>query len=219
MDGGSASSQVGGGPWGRVSGAGGGVVRAEQDSEHTLLSPPSYEFMRRSLIFYRNEIRKMTGKVHRGRGPGGGVGLLGWGSHPLFTHTGPSGAVRHLRGGQVPAGWREGLRAGAGTCTPHRPQARGSWHKPGFAAAGFRIPGLAEVGGGRLEEQPSNWTPPLPPNPGASGLPPLPLRTGLAPIGATCCYRGRGVPFQKLGPGGTWGCRSPPALCGLNVRS
>lgn len=26
----------------------------------------SYEYMRRSLIFYRNEIRKMTGKVCRG---------------------------------------------------------------------------------------------------------------------------------------------------------
>lgn len=28
--------------------------------------------MRRSLIFYRNEIQKMTGKVHRGHGGGGG---------------------------------------------------------------------------------------------------------------------------------------------------
>lgn len=36
--------------------------------------------MRRSLIFYRNEIQKMTGKVGAGRGAWGG-GLLGWGSH------------------------------------------------------------------------------------------------------------------------------------------
>ena len=35
----------------------------------------SYEFMRRSLIFYRNEIQKMTGKVCMGVGAGGG----GWG--------------------------------------------------------------------------------------------------------------------------------------------
>lgn len=33
-----------------------------------LFSPPSYEFMRRSLIFYRNEIQKMTGKVGEGCG-------------------------------------------------------------------------------------------------------------------------------------------------------
>lgn len=40
----------------------------------------SYEYMRRSLIFYRNEIRKMTGKVCRG-----GVGWAGQPFLALFT--------------------------------------------------------------------------------------------------------------------------------------
>uniref|UniRef100_A0A671EW48 Pleckstrin homology domain-containing family J member 1 n=1 Tax=Rhinolophus ferrumequinum TaxID=59479 RepID=A0A671EW48_RHIFE len=37
----------------------------------------SYEFMRRSLIFYRNEIQKMTGKVGMGHGSGRGW-LVAW---------------------------------------------------------------------------------------------------------------------------------------------
>ena len=32
----------------------------------------SYEFMRRSLVFYRNEIQKVTGKVRVGMGRSGG---------------------------------------------------------------------------------------------------------------------------------------------------
>ncbi|XP_032763369.1 pleckstrin homology domain-containing family J member 1 isoform X1 [Rattus rattus] len=64
------------------------------------LQRASYEYMRRSLIFYRNEIRKMTGKVC-------GAGGTGQFSLALLTttvhSTGPAGAVRHLRGGQVPA--------------------------------------------------------------------------------------------------------------------
>ncbi|XP_023393876.1 pleckstrin homology domain-containing family J member 1 [Pteropus vampyrus] len=52
---------------GREPGAGGrGPGRPAQEPgspEHwPLFFPRSYEFMRRSLIFYRNEIQKMTGK-------------------------------------------------------------------------------------------------------------------------------------------------------------
>lgn len=88
MDGCSASSQVGcvepGGvrpPWGPGAGAGQALWT------HTTLLP-SYEFMRRSLIFYRNEIQKMTGKVRVGAGVGVG-GLLGLGScrpPPTIVH-------------------------------------------------------------------------------------------------------------------------------------
>ncbi|XP_037680072.1 pleckstrin homology domain-containing family J member 1 isoform X1 [Choloepus didactylus] len=48
------------------------------------LRQASYEFMRKTLISYRNEIQKMTG---------------------------PPGAVRHFRGGQVPAEQLEGVSA------------------------------------------------------------------------------------------------------------
>lgn len=69
-----------GGAWAGLGGTG-GLGREPACPEHwPLFSPPSYEFMRRSLIFYRNEIQKMTGKVGAGRGAWGG-GLLGWGSH------------------------------------------------------------------------------------------------------------------------------------------
>lgn len=77
----------------------------------------SYEFMRRSLIFYRNEIQKMTGKVCMGAGGAGG----GWGPPGLrltalpalsSTHAGPPGTVWHIRGGQVPAEQPEGMRLG-----------------------------------------------------------------------------------------------------------
>uniref|UniRef100_A0A8D2NRU5 Uncharacterized protein n=1 Tax=Zosterops lateralis melanops TaxID=1220523 RepID=A0A8D2NRU5_ZOSLA len=60
-------------PWSQGSAGGSGLcsgIRDRGTSPHpSLLSPPralflpcSYEFLRRSLIFYRNEIQKMTGK-------------------------------------------------------------------------------------------------------------------------------------------------------------
>ncbi|XP_040594294.1 pleckstrin homology domain-containing family J member 1 isoform X1 [Mesocricetus auratus] len=65
----------------------------------------SYEYMRRSLIFYRDEIRKMTGKkldplwLDR-REPGGHT-------HPsspgLYNHAGPGLCLQKVRGG-TPAG-------------------------------------------------------------------------------------------------------------------
>lgn len=66
MDGSSAWSQV---RRGLARGGLGGPGREQGRPKHRpLLSPPSYEFMRRSLIFYRNEIQKMTGKVGEGCG-------------------------------------------------------------------------------------------------------------------------------------------------------
>lgn len=66
VDGSSASSQVDVGQyilaWGRD--------RAGLCEHRPAISFPSYEFMRRSLIFYRNEIQKMTGKVCMGHGKG-----------------------------------------------------------------------------------------------------------------------------------------------------
>ncbi|KAG8519149.1 Pleckstrin homology domain-containing family J member 1, partial [Galemys pyrenaicus] len=59
------------------------------------LRQASYEFMRRSLIFYRNEIQKMTGKVHTGAERGWTLGSACLGS-PMSAHTGPSGAVRYI---------------------------------------------------------------------------------------------------------------------------
>ncbi|XP_054443009.1 pleckstrin homology domain-containing family J member 1 isoform X1 [Pteronotus mesoamericanus] len=72
----------------------------------------SYEFMRRSVIFYRNEIQKMTGKVCTGHGKWEVVprpGLM-----PPVHHTGPPGTVRHIGGGPVPAEWLEGMSLGLG---------------------------------------------------------------------------------------------------------
>lgn len=113
MDGSSASSQVG---HGLAQGGLGGPGWERGCPEHwPLFSPPSYEFMRRSLIFYRNEIQKMTGKVGAGHGMWGG-GFLGWGSHchPPNT-TGPLGAVWHIRRGSVPAEWPEGVSPVSGS--------------------------------------------------------------------------------------------------------
>lgn len=67
MDGGSAAGQVGLGDSGDTLGTAtrkGWNLEADQAGAPLFLS---YEYMRRSLIFYRNEIRKMTGKVCAGR--------------------------------------------------------------------------------------------------------------------------------------------------------
>lgn len=43
--------------------------------------------MRRSLIFYRNEIQKMTGKVRRGQGAGGRAAASGAPAHAAGSST------------------------------------------------------------------------------------------------------------------------------------
>lgn len=58
MDGSSAKGQVG--LWDSL-GVRGGNWQLTKHTSTTFF--PSYEYMRKSLIFYRNEIQKMTGKV------------------------------------------------------------------------------------------------------------------------------------------------------------
>lgn len=129
----------------------------------------------------------------------------------LSTHTGPPGAVRHIGGGQVPAERFAGLSPGSGSSDFPLGLGRAlltlagpwvSWPRLNlprevFWFKDFKSPRLPEVGS--KVSSPclrAHWT-------------------GLAPLGATCCCRGRvSTPRSCAGPLGHV-CPGPGRPLGL----